>query len=460
MPTFFHHTTPHVMRFDYLKDWLEKRHITEVECLVPDISGVARGKIIPASKFCKEEGMRLPEIIFIQTITGDYPEDESAVDPAEIDMVLQPDPSTIRLVPWATEATAQVIHDCFYRDGREVDLAPRTVLRRVLKHYDEQGWKPIIAPELEFFLVKKNIDPDYSLEPPIGRSGRPERARQAYGIDAVNEFDPLFEEIYDFCEAQELNIDTLIHEAGAAQMEINFLHGDPLELADQVFLFKRTVREAAMRHDIYATFMAKPMEKEAGSAMHIHQSLIDKETGVNLFSNDKPELTDLFLSHIAGLQTYLPYAMSFLAPNVNSYRRIARYNSAPINVQWGYDNRTVGLRVPYSDPKSRRVENRVAGADTNPYIVFAASLACGYLGMMQQLQPRPAVEGSAYDLPYELPRNLEEALRFLSEPESLPLCELLGERFVKAYRAIKFKEYETFLAVISSWERDFLLLNV
>ena len=117
----------------------------------------------------------------------------------------------------------------------------------------------MVAPELECFLVEKNIDPDFPLKPPIGRSGRPETARQAYGIDAVNEFDPLFEDIYDYCEAQELDIDTLIHESGAAQMEINFLHGDPLDLADQAFLFKRTCGEAAYRHGIYATFMATPL---------------------------------------------------------------------------------------------------------------------------------------------------------------------------------------------------------
>ena len=130
-----------------------------------------------------------------------------------------------------------------------------------------------MAPELEFFLVAKNIDPDYPLEPPVGRSGRQETARQSYGIDAVNEFDPLFNELYDYCEAQELDIDTLIHESGAAQLEINFLHGEALDRADQAFFFKRTVRETALRHDMYATFMAKPMSGEPGSAMHVHQNI-------------------------------------------------------------------------------------------------------------------------------------------------------------------------------------------
>ncbi len=440
-----------------LERWLRERNCTEVECIIPDFSGVARGKIMPASKFWKEERLRLPEGVFVQTVTGDYP-DEDTTDPTEPDMLLRPDVSTIRLVPWAAEPTAQVIHDCYYNDGREVDLAPRTVLKRVLALYDRRGWKPVVAPELEFFLVEKNIDPDFPLKPPIGRSGRPETGRQAYGIDAVNEFDPLFEDIYDYCEAQELDIDTLIHESGAAQMEINFLHGDPLDLADQAFLFKRTCREAAYRHGIYATFMAKPLKDEPGSAMHIHQSVVDKATGENIFATADGKLTDLFLAHIAGLQKYIPQAMAFFAPNVNSYRRIARGGFAPINVQWGYDNRTVGLRVPVSDPQSTRIENRVAGADVNPYLAIAASLACGYLGMIEGLRAGQPVTGSGYNLGYQLSRSLEDSLRLLET--STALNEIMGERFVRSYSAVKNKEYETFFHVISSWEREFLLLNV
>jgi len=267
-------------------------------------------------------------------------------------------------------------------------MAPRYVLRRVLDLYEGHGWEPVVAPELEFFLVDPNIDSDYPLKPPVGRSGRPETGRQAYSIAAVNEFDPLFDDMYSFCDAQDIEIDTLIHESGAAQMEINLLHGYPMSLADQAFLFKRTAREAALRHKMYATFMAKPMAKEPGSAMHLHQSIVDTKTRKNIFSNADGSPSSLFFSHIAGLQKYLPGAMSLFAPNVNSYRRISRYSSAPINVHWGYDNRTAGLRVPMSGPEARRVENRVGGADANPYLAIAASLACGYLGMIEGLKAR------------------------------------------------------------------------
>jgi glutamine synthetase len=204
--------------------------------------------------------------------------------------------------------------------------------------------------------------------------------------------------------------------------------------------------------------MAKPMAREPGSAMHIHQSVKDKRTGQNIFSDSSGKPSALFFSFIAGLQKYLPSGMSLFAPNVNSYRRITRHLAAPINTQWGYDNRTAGLRVPVSNPDARRVENRVGGADANPYLALAASLACGYLGMVEGLKPSEPVSGSAYDMPFTLPRNLEESLRLLRDCK--PLIEILGDRFVIAYTAVKESEYETFLQVISSWEREHLLLNV
>ena len=442
-----------------IQQFFRERGISEVEAIIPDMAGIARGKIMPAEKFAEDAGMRLPESIFLQTVTGDYPPDTTeAMSPAEIDIVLRADPKTVRVVPWAAEPTAQVIHDFFYSDGRRVMMAPRHVLRHVLELYDQRGWQPVIAPELEFYLIEPNIDADYQLKPPVGRSGRAEPGRQSYSIAAVNEFDPLFDDIYAFCEAQDIEIDTLIHEDGPAQMEINLLHGEALDLADQAFLFKRTAREAALRHKMYATFMAKPHAKEPGSAMHIHQSIVDKKTRKNIFSNPDGTPSPLFFSHIAGLQRYIPAAMSLFCSNVNSYRRMTRYLSAPINVQWGYDNRTAGLRVPMSEPESRRVENRVGGADANPYIAIAASLACGYLGMTEGLKPTEPVTGSAHDMPYSLPRSLDEALARLRDCE--PLLQILGEPFVAAYTIVKQAEHEVFLQVISSWEREHLLLNV
>jgi len=440
--------------------WLKDRRITEVECLVPDFTGNARGKIIPAAKFSHDFGTRLPEGIFATTVTGDYPDDyDDLVSPSDSDMALRPDPETVRMVPWATDPTAQIIHDCYTKDGRPHELAPRNVLRRVLRLYEDLGLRPVMAPELEFFLVQRNTDPDFPLQPPAGRNGRPETARQAYSIDAVNEFDPILDLMYDYCEAMELDVDTLVHESGAAQLEVNFIHADPMSRADQVFLFKRTMREAAMRHGIYATFLAKPMENEPGSSMHIHQSLVDARSGRNVFAGNKSRrYSETFLYYIGGLQKYVPAAMAFFGPNVNSYRRLAFGEVSPKNVHWGFDNRTCGLRVPLDDAENTRVESRFAGSDVNPYLALAATLACGYLGIKERIEPTEPLAGSAHDKGYGLPRSLEEALQELRDCK--PLRDLLGERFVRAYAAVKAKEHETYLRVISSWEREFLLLNV
>lgn len=441
--------------------WLKERRITEVECLVPDFTGNARGKIIPAAKFSHDFGTRLPEGIFATTVTGDYPDEyDDLVSPSDSDMALRPDPETVRMVPWATDPTAQIIHDCYTKDGRPHELAPRNVLRRVLRLYEDLGLRPVMAPELEFFLVQRNTDPDFPLQPPAGRNGRPETARQSYSIDAVNEFDPILDLMYDYCEAMELDVDTLVHESGAAQLEVNFIHADPLSRADQVFLFKRTMREAAMRHGIYATFLAKPMENEPGSSMHIHQSLVDARTGRNVFAGTgkNKRYSDTFMHYIGGLQKYVPAAMAFFGPNVNSYRRLAFGEVSPKNVHWGFDNRTCGLRVPLDDVENTRVESRFAGSDVNPYLALAATLACGYLGIRERIEPTEPLAGSAHDKGYGLPRSLEEALEELRGCK--PLRDLLGERFVRAYTAVKSKEHETYLRVISSWEREFLLLNV
>ncbi|MBF0278266.1 MAG: glutamine synthetase [SAR324 cluster bacterium] len=441
-----------------IKKWFIKHNISEVECIIPDITGIQRGKIMPASKFTQENGIRIPESIFTQTVTGDWPDESTLVDPAEFDMLLRPDADTIRIVPWAKKPRAQIIHDCYNQQEELVSFAPRSILRKILKLYEDKHWQPVVAPELEFFLTKTNPDPDYPLEPPVGRSGRQEIGRQPYGIEALDEFTAFYEDIYKFCDAQNLDIDTLIHEGGAAQLEINFLHGEPLSLADQSFLFKRTVREAAIGHQMYATFMAKPMENEAGSSMHIHQSILDKKTHQNIFINEEGKNSNYFFSYIAGLQKYLPAAMPFFAPNVNSFRRFTRDMACPINVHWGYDNRTVGLRIPFSSPENTRVENRVAGADANPYLAIALTLACGYLGMEENLEPTPPFEGNAYDLPFGLPRTLHESLRQLKNNQVLQ--DVLGEQFVRIYIAVKEKEYQTYYRVISPWEREFLLLNV
>ncbi|MDP2546977.1 MULTISPECIES: glutamine synthetase family protein [unclassified Oceanobacter] len=442
--------------------FLKENGITEVESTFPDMTGNARGKFYPTRKFLTENGGHIPECLLVQTVNGEWADNHyDLVDPADKDMLLVPDPSTLRIVPWADEPTALVINDCYTSDGKHHPLSSRSVLRRVLALYEKEGWRPIIAPEVEFYLVQKNSDPDYELKPAMGRSGRRENARQSYSIDAVNEFNPVIDTLYAYCDELGLDVDTLIHESGAAQMEINFLHGDAMSLADQVYIFKRALREAALKHDMYATFMAKPMQSEPGSSMHIHQSLLDANTGKNIFAGEGDELfSATFYHYVGGLQKFTPAAIPFYAPNVNSYRRFVPEIAAPVNFKWGIDNRTAGLRAPKAPKDATRIENRFAGSDCNPYLAIAASLACGYLGMKLGIKAEAPVEALAAhegDL-VAVSRTLEEALRLLEEcPE---LQEVIGEHFVKGYIGVKRAEFETFNKVISSWEREFLLMTV
>ncbi len=442
-----------------IKEWLQEKSVTEVECLVSDISGIPRGKILPVHKYVsaiETGGLRLPEYVFGQSVTGEY-YDSVVLNEIGADIVLRPDSETCRLVPWYEEPTAQIIHDAVNHDGKIVPFAPRAVLARVLALFDEVGLVPVIAPELEFFLVEQSADANNPLVTPTGKSGRAEKARQAYGIDAVNEFDPLFEEIYDHCDVQGLDIDTLSHEAGAAQMEINFNHGSAMDLADQAFLFKRTVRQTALNHKVHATFMAKPMQDQPGSAMHVHTSISNKATGRNIFVDENGEQTDEFLHAIAGMQRHLSGAMALMAPYVNSYRRRTGAEDSPANLAWGMDNRTVGLRVPLSNPKSRRIENRLPGADANPYLAIAATLAAIWLGLQEKRRPSRPLKDSGEDLE-TLPKNLDIALDALEKAS--PLHDVLGEDFVKLFTEVKRAEADAFLEVISPWEREYLLLNV
>ena len=451
-----------------IPDWLEKtpqaaqdyvagRRLDEIECVVADIAGVARGKAMPASKFARQEKFFLPNSIFLQTITGEWADNPSGAF-TEPDMILVPDYSTTTAAPWTADFTLQVIHDAFDQKGDPVAVAPRNVLKRVVGLFEAKGWRPIVAPEMEFFLVARNIDPNQPIIPPMGRSGRRAAGKQAYSMSAVDEYGKVIDDIYDFAEAQGFEIDGILQEGGAGQIEINLAHGDPVRLADEIFYFKRFIREAALRHDCYATFMAKPIEGEPGSAMHIHHSVIDLKTGSNIFSDRDGRETPEFLNFIAGMQHHLPAAIALLAPYVNSYRRYVPDFAAPINLEWGRDNRTTGLRVPISGPEARRVENRLAGMDCNPYLGFAASLACGYLGLTELRDPRPEYLGDAYMSEDELPLTIGDALDLMVASEAMR--GVLGQEFVSVYESVKRNEYKEFLQVISPWEREHLLLNV
>ena len=441
-----------------LQGWLGSKKIEEVECVISDIAGVVRGKAMPLSKFDRLENVYMPSSIFYQTISGDYVDLPIPNQWTENDMVLTPDISTAICSPWADDVTVQVICDVLDLDGNPIEIVPRNVLKRIINLYKQKGWDPIVAPEIEFYLTKPNLDPSLPIEPMLGRTGRKVASRQAYSMAAVDEYGRVIDDIYDFAEAQGFEIDTINQEGGAGQIEINLVHGDPLKLADQIFFFKRMIREAAFKRECFATFMAKPMQEEPGSAMHIHQSIYDKKNK-NIFFNKKSGLSKKMKNYIGGLQEYTPLLMPIYAPNINSFRRLFATWGTPKNVKWGIGNRSCGFRIPSIEEKNMRIENRIPGSDTNPYLVFAANLASGYLGMKNNIQPTTETKDSAFQDKFSnLPKTIDESLSLFENNEEINT--IFNDKFIRSIAAIRRVEYQAYLSVISSWEREYLLLNV
>ena len=443
-----------------VQSWLTTHAISEVECLVPDVNGVLRGKALPAAKFLKsleDRALYLPSSAFLVSIDGRYcgsiDEGFAYSDP---DMRMVPDTSTLCVAP-GSAGRAYVLADAFHMDDRPWMASPRHVLRAVLDLYRQRGWRPIMAPELEFYLTAPNPDPDRPLTAPVGRNGRPESVQHPYDMQAMEEFEAVTRRLYEHAAVAGLPLETLIHESGTAQLEINFLHGDPLALADKVLLFKRLARQAAQASGTHATFMAKPIAAQAGSSMHLHMSIVD-EKGEPLFAGKDGEDTEMFAHFIGGLQKYIPQIMPLFAPHVNSYRRIRPGHSAPANIEWSHDNRSCGLRVPMGGRAERRIENRLPGADANPYLAMAGSLIAGYLGIEEKLARSPEAFGNAYRSKSTLPKTMEEALDRFAACE--PVRALLGEDFFQTYLRVKSVELDLFQSVVTSWERDHLLLKV
>jgi len=441
-------------------DWIRKNEIAEVECLIPDMNGVLRGKVLPVEKFLKAlDGapLYIPTSALLVCADGRY---SGSIDEgfayADPDMLMVPDLDTLCAAPGTTPPRAFVLADACYPADRPWSALPRTLLKSVLALYAEKGWRAVVAPELEFYLTAPNADYRDAVVAPAAADGRRENSQHPYDVEALERFEPVIRRIYDHCAIAGVPVDTLTHETGAAQLEINLLHGDPLRLADQVVMFKRIARKAALQSGMQATFMAKPIDDHAGSSMHLHVSVVDL-AGETLFADKQGVDTPMFRHFMGGLQKYVPEAMPLFAPNVNSYRRIRPTLSAPANVEWSHDNRSCGLRVPKAGREARRVENRLPGADANPYLAIAATLLCGYLGVEERLERSPEALGNAYLAKSTLPRNLPQALERLAACEAMR--PLLGEEFFQTFDRVKQQELHAFEGIVTPWEREHLLLK-
>jgi len=451
-----HSTPPQPKTPEQIQAFFAQHGVRDVECLFADISGYPRGKLMPADRFAAGAELRICQAIPMQAVTGEYSYNPVFPD-SDPDVRLLPDYTTLTLAPWASTPRAVAVHDCLELNGELCTFAPRSTLKRVLAEYTARGLSPVVAPEIEFYLTAANSDPAQALQAPTVRGGRAEVGQSAFSLNMLNELAPFWDEFRAALLTLHIDADTWIHEVGPTQYEINLMHGNAVAVADQAFLFKYAAREIALKHGLNAVFMAKPIAGSSGSSMHLHTSVVDA-AGANVFSLPDGSASPVFGQFIAGLQTYGPELMLMLAPNVNSYRRYVAGSQAPTNMAWGFDNRTTGLRVPASAPVARRVENRVAGADANPYLAIAATLAAGLAGLQAQLLPSEPLATNGYDEAHGLPRSMDEALQKMQQ--SALAKQAFGDDFVTGYCAVKAMEHNHYLAEISAWERRFLLPQV
>ncbi|KPZ00095.1 Glutamine synthetase [Pseudomonas tremae] len=432
--------------------------IDEVECVTPDLNGVPRGKVMTAEGFVQGRRLQLARGVLLQCIMGGYP-------PARFygsddgDLALVSDPQQIHRLPWSDQPRALAICDAVDLSGEPCMLSTRNQLKAVVARYAGQGLAPVVATELEFFVFAPNPDPHQPFMPPVGLDGRREAGHSAFSISSNNGLRPFFAEVYACMAALGLPRDTVMHEMGVSQFEINLWHGDPLTLADQTFLFKHLLKEVALKHGLMVVCMAKPLANTAGSSMHIHQSVVEIASGLNVFSNADGEATATFRHFIGGQQACMADFTALFAPNVNAYQRLFHPYASPNNACWSHDNRAAGLRIPASAAAARRVENRLPGADANPYLAIAASLAAGLYGVEQGLEPTAAMQGEI-EVPEELslPCTLHAALERLKSSELAK--ELFGHEFIEGYVASKAMELSSFFDEITPWERRVLAAQV
>ena len=379
--------------------WIDDRpEVRNVRCGAADLNGQARGKRVPRKFAAKleEEGTRFPFSILNLDIWGEDVEDSPLVfEAGDPDGVLMPTERGYVPMPWLSSPSALLPMWMFHEDGTPFAGDPRQALARVVERYQARGLTPVVATEMEFYLVDDSGDG--IRQPRSPRSGKRRPGAEILSLRALDAFDMFFNDLYDACDAMNIPAEAAISEVGMGQFEINLEHvPDALKAADDAWLFKMLVRGLARNHGMAASFMAKPYEEYAGSGLHTHFSVIDAE-GRNLMANDTFEGTKLLHNAIAGCLKGIPDLALIFAPHGNSYDRLVPESHAPTGVCWAYDNRTASVRVPGGSFKARRVEHRVAGGDVNPYLFLAAVLGSALIGIEDDLTPPKPISGNAYD---------------------------------------------------------------
>lgn len=437
-------------------------NLEAIELLITDPGGVARGKLIAREELLSlfTDGRCVAGSILGLDVTGEDVEATGLVwSVGDADRLCRPVPGTLVRAPWMSRPGAQVLMTMYEADGQPCFADPRHALARSVERLQRLGLRPVVAAEIEFYLVTKDAHGRLMPAPGLLSQRAPQRL-DSYGLGKLHDMAPLFDEIYAAARAQGLPLRTLMSEYAPGQYEITLLHrDDALRAIDDAILFKRLIRATALRHGLTTCFMAKPFADQAGSGMHMHVSLQD-EHGNNAFAADDPAGTPLLRHAIGGLQQSMAESMLIFAPNANSYRRFRHRSYAPVAPTWGINNRSVSLRVPAGAPASRHVEHRVSGADANPYLVAATLLAGVHEGIVGKLDPGPPIAGNGYEssIAASLPRDWRSAIA-AAESSSF-LREALGEAFLRSFIAIKSQEWENFNALVPAIDYDWYLDNV
>jgi len=417
----------------------------EIDLLACDLNGILRGKRIPALSLDKafSEGMKFPRSVLCLDIWGhDVLANGLVWECGDGDGVCKPCGPGLMPMTWSERPRLQMLTMMNNLDGTPFAADPRQVLAGVVARFRGLGLTPMVATELEFYLMAGDSAGAGRPRPPQApKSGYDLDGPHVYSMEELDEFDGVLTGIRDACRAQGLPSDTIIVENGPGQFEVNLHHvADPLLAADHAMLLRRAVRAVARQHGLHATFMAKPYGTAAGSGFHLHCSLLDGD-GRNIFDDGTPEGSAALRHAIAGMIALMPESMLIFAPHLNSYRRFQPGAHAPTTASWGYENRTTSLRIPASSNKARRFEHRPAGADANPYLVVAAILAGALHGLERRQEPPPVLAGDGYGDGNEaviLPLTWGAAIEAFDK--GTELRRYLGETFMRAFGTTKAQE--------------------